>query len=87
MGPGVLTVDGLTINIDEMKRQAAAAANSLNQPHHSITIMQQNMIPAFAATNSAVNQPDANPKKQALENLIKLGIAINTIDVRSCSRL
>ncbi|KAG7675052.1 hypothetical protein Ndes2526B_g07900 [Nannochloris sp. 'desiccata'] len=80
MGPGVLPVDGLSIDIDEMKRQAVAAANGLSQPYNSITIFQQNMIPASAATNTAAAAPNANPPKQALENLIKLGIVINTID-------
>lgn len=87
MGPGVLPVDGLSIDIDEMKRQAVAAANGLSQPYNSITIFQQNMIPASAATNTAAAAPNANPPKQALENLIKLGIVINTIDVRSFIRL
>jgi hypothetical protein len=86
MAPGVLPVDGLSINIEEMKRQAVAAANELNQPYNSITARQQTMIPASAAgaTNTAANvgAPQVNSKKQALENLIKLGIAINTIDVR-----
>jgi len=81
MGPGVLPVDSLSIDINEIKRQAVAAANGLNQPHNSINIFQQSTIPNFAATNTAANQPDADSKKQALENLIKLGIVINTIDV------
>lgn len=89
LGPGVLPVDGLSINIDEMKRQALAAASNLNQPYNSITSLPQNMIPAStqAPTNTAANGAGGgaagavNPKKQALDNLIKLGIVINTIDV------
>jgi hypothetical protein len=87
-GPGVLPVDGLSINIDEIKRQAVAAANNLNQPYNSITTsMPQNMIPATAGNNAAAtntaatNTAGTNSKKQALDNLIKLGIVINTIDV------
>ncbi len=76
-----------------MKRQAVAAANGLNQPYNSITTSRQYMIPGAApATNNAApttytpggsaggGSAGANVKKEALDNLIKLGIVIHTID-------
>ena len=90
MGPGVNPVDGLAINIDEMKAQAVAAANLLNQPFNSLTARQFNMTPLSATNTATAHAPpatagasDTNHKKQAIDNLIKLGIVINTIDVRS----
>lgn len=90
MGPGVNPVDGLAINIEEMKAQAVAAANLLNQPFNSLTAWQFNMTPLSGTNTATAHAPpatagasDTNSKKQAIDNLIKLGIVINTIDVRS----